>query len=425
MTVFWVASAGLLVLALGLLLPTLFRERSVAESTRHGSARQANLAILRDQLRQLDAELAAGSLDAEQHRLSRLEIERRVLEEESVEERPASAGPARKTALALLLTLPLFTIGAYALFGNVSGLDPAAAVARVDPAGEITLPQVEEMVEKLARRLESQTTPQASDLEGWTMLARSYSVLQRFDDASRAFARAIALSPNDAQLLADRADVMGAAQGQKLAGEPMRLIERALQIDPRNAKALALAGSAAYEHKDFAAAVRHWSDARQIVPADSDFGRGLDSSIADARAAAQRSGATVSATAAPAAASGAAAAALPGAQVSGRVSLAPALAARAAPTDTVFIFARAAEGPRVPLAVLRHTVAELPIDFTLDDSMAMSPQMKLSAFPLVVVGARVSKSGNAMPQSGDLQGQAASVKLGSKGIDLVIDSVQP
>jgi cytochrome c-type biogenesis protein CcmH len=164
------------------------------------------------------------------------------------------------------------------------------------------------------------------------------------------------------------------------------------------------------------------------VPNESDFARGLDGSIADARAAAQQGGTAVPAAAAAVAASGAEAAGAAkssDAHVAGRVSLAPALASRAAPTDTVFIFARAAEGPRVPLAVLRRTVAELPIDFTLDDSMAMSPQFTLSKFPLVVVGARVSKSGNAVPQPGDLQGQAAPIKVGSKGIELVIDSVQP
>jgi cytochrome c-type biogenesis protein CcmH len=428
MNFFWVAAAGLLLLALGLLLPSLFRRRAAPSGPKSSGASRSNLAILAEQLKQLDGELAAGALSAEQHRLSRNEIERRVLDEEGVQEAPPTAGPARKTALALALAVPLFTIGAYALFGNVAGLDPATAQARAEPAGEFTMAQVEQMVDALAKRLESQTTPQASDAEGWTLLARSYGALQRLPEASRAFARAIALAPNDAQLLADHADVLAALQGRKLAGEPMRLVEQALRLDPRNAKALALAGTGAYERQDFAAAIRYWTQARQVVPNESDFARGLDGSIADARAAAQQGGTAVPAAAAAVAASGAEAAGAAkssDAHVAGRVSLAPALASRAAPTDTVFIFARAAEGPRVPLAVLRRTVAELPIDFTLDDSMAMSPQFTLSKFPLVVVGARVSKSGNAVPQPGDLQGQAAPIKVGSKGIELVIDSVQP
>ncbi len=451
MTVFWIAAAGLLVLAWGLLLPPLIRKRNASPTAPTPQAAlpdasRSNLAILRDQLAQVDAELAAGSVSAEQHRLSRAEIERRVLDEEAVADGPRKAGSARRTAAVLGTLIPLFAVGVYALKGNLAALDPR--VVQAQPAqGEVTMAQVEEMVEKLAKKLEGQTAPQPGDAQGWSMLARSYAFLQRFPEASRAYGRAIALEPKNPQLLADHADVLAALQGQQLAGEPARLIEQALQIDPNHPKALALAGSAAFERKEFAAAIALWTKARQFVPPDSEFAKALDGSIAEARGAAPASGAVPAAAAPalaavtpaastaatspaqPAAASAAAtattAAAAAGAQITGRVSLAPALAARAAPTDTVFIFARAAEGPRMPLAILKRTVADLPITFTLDDSMAMSPQMKLSNFPVVVVGARVSKSGNAMPQAGDLQGQAAPSKIGSSGIELVIDGVQP
>jgi cytochrome c-type biogenesis protein CcmH len=443
MTVFWIVAAALILLALAVLLPGLLRHRAGTPGSTASapSASRSNLAILRDQLAQLDADLAAGNLDAEQHRRSRGEIERRVLDEEAVAEAPRKAGSARRTALLVGAFIPLFALSLYAVKGNLGALDPQARVAKADPAGQVTMAQVEEMVEKLAKKLESQTAPQPGDAQGWTMLARSYGFLQRFPEASRAYARAIALDPKNAQLLADQADVLAALQGQRLGGEPMKLIEQALAIDPNQPKALALAGSGAFERKDFAAAVAYWAKARQFVPADSEFAKALDGSIAEANEAAKGAGAsTLSAAAAAPASSGAAApkasttvtdagqgapATAPPAQITGRVSLAPALAARAAPGDTVFIFARAAEGPRMPLAILKRTVADLPIAFTLDDSMAMSPQMKLSSFPLVVVGARVSKSGNAMPQPGDLQGQAAPVKVGSNGIELVIDSVQP
>jgi cytochrome c-type biogenesis protein CcmH len=440
MTLFWIAAAGLLVLALLLVLPGLIRQRAAPPAAGAPSASRSNLSILRDQLAQLDAELAGGSVTTEQHRLSRHEIERRALDEEAVTEAPRKAGSASRTALVLGALIPLFALGAYAVKGNLAALDPQATQARAAPGSEINLAQVEEMVDKLAKKLDSQTAPQPGDAQGWAMLARSYAFLQRFPEASRAYSRAIALTPKDATLLADHADVLAALQGQQLGGEPMRLVERALQIDPNHPKALALAGSGAFERKDFAAAVGYWTQARPFVPADSEFAKSLDSSIAEARAAAQGAGAVTApagmtagasaaattATGASAPAANAAAPASPGgAQITGRVSLAPALAARAAPTDTVFIFARAAEGPRMPLAIVRRTVADLPIAFTLDDSMAMSPQMKLSNFPLVVVGARISKSGNATPQSGDLQGQAAPAQIGSRGIELVIDSVQP
>lgn len=431
MITFALAAAGLLLLALGLLLPALLGRGSSAAPLRSATARQSNLEILRGQLAQLDAELAAGSLNAEQHVRARAEIERRALDEESAEQATPVAGPARKTAFGLALSVPVFALVAYALVGNLQGLDPKATAVRVEPGGEVTLAQVEELVDTLAKRLESPGSAQAGDVQGWTMLARSYGALQRFPEASRAYARAIALAPQDAQLLADRADALAMMQGRKLAGEPQQLVEKALQIDPNNLKALAMAGSGAFESRDYGAALNFWGRARQLAGNDSDFAQGLDSSIAEARLAQSGTVASNSAAgnqgvvaSAPSSTS-TATAGISNARIAGRVSLAPALAAQVAPGDTVFIYARATEGPRMPLAILRKSAADLPITFTLDDSLAMSPQMSLSKYPRVVLGARVSRSGNAMSQAGDLQGQLSDVATGSSGLELVIDSVQP
>ena len=194
------------------------------------------------------------------------------------------------------------------------------------------------------------------------------------------------------------------------------MIARALLLDPKNLKALALAGSAAFERKDFAAATNFWTQARQIAPTDSDFAKGLDRSLEAAQAATGNTPspvtATVTATTSPS-------------SIIGVVSLSPTLASKVAPDDTVFIFARAAEGPRMPLAILRRKASELPINFTLDDSTAMSPEMRLSKFTQVVVGARISRSGNAMPQSGDLTGQVGPLKPPVGKLGIVIDGVQP
>ena len=435
MITFALAAAGLLLLALGLLLPALLGRGSSAAPLRSATARQSNLEILRGQLAQLDAELAAGSLNAEQHVRARAEIERRALDEESAEQATPVAGPARKTAFGLALSVPVFALVAYALVGNLQGLDQKATAVRVEPGGEVTLAQVEELVDTLAKRLESPGSAQAGDVQGWTMLARSYGALQRFPEASRAYARAIALAPQDAQLLADRADALAMMQGRKLAGEPQQLVEKALQIDPNNLKALAMAGSGAFESRDYGAALNFWGRARQLAGNDSDFAQGLDSSIAEARlaqsgtvvsnSAAGNQGVVASAPSSTSTSTAAAAADISNARIAGRVSLAPALAAQVAPGDTVFIYARATEGPRMPLAILRKSAADLPITFTLDDSLAMSPQMSLSKYPRVVLGARVSRSGNAMSQAGDLQGQLSDVATGSSGLELVIDSVQP
>ena len=240
--------------------------------------------------------------------------------------------------------------------------------------------------------------------------------MQKFPEANKAYKRAVELNPGNAQIIADHADVLAMLQGQSMVGEPTILFERALVLDPNNLKALALAGSAAFEKKDFAKAVQFWEKASKLAPPGSDFAKGLASSVDEARAA---SGAPkVAAKSAPTPA------ATP-ASIQGIVSLSPTLKSKVAPDDTVFIFARAAQGPRMPLAILKRKANELPITFTLDDSTAMADELKLSKFELVIVGARVSKSGNAIPQSGDLVGQSASVKAGGGKLALVIDSIQP
>jgi cytochrome c-type biogenesis protein CcmH len=282
------------------------------------------------------------------------------------------------------------------------------------------------MVDQLAKRLEAMAG-QPGELEGWVLLARTYGAMQRFAEADSAYARAIALAPQEAQLYADRADMVAMKQGRSLAGLPMQLVGQALKIDPNNLKALVLAGSEAFERADYAAAGTYWTRARVNLPADSELAANLDNSLAEVRT--RTGGATVqiAAASAPAPVKELVQVAPPAAgavaSVSGVVSLAPALASKISPEDTVFIFARAAEGPRMPLAIRRHRASELPIRFTLDDSQAMSPEMKLSKFPRVVVGARISKSGNAMPQPGDLI--AAPVPGGSGELKLLIDQVQP
>ena len=420
MSIFLAGFVALVMLALLLLLPSLLRRHAlVPGASPPPDARRANLAVLREQLAALEADLAAGTLDVAQHHAARIEIERRALEEEQGSERPAVPTRASKTAWALGITLPLFVVVVYGLVGNPQALAPASQAAAADPGGEVSPAQIEAMVEKLAQRMEGKTTPEAGDDQGWIMLARSYAVLQRYPEASRAYARARALSPPNAQLLADHADVIAMAQGQSLVGEPWQLVQSALQIDPKNVKALALAGSAAFERKDFAGALKYWLEAQQMAPPGSEFARGLESSIQQARTAAG-AGAPVPALvqAAPAGDSGAG-------TVSGVVQLDGKLAGKVAPNDTVFVFARAAQGPRIPLAILKRKAGELPITFTLDDSSAMSQELKLSKFSSVVIGARVSRSGEAMPQSGDLIGQVGPLATGSGKVTVVIDGIQP
>ena len=414
MIAFWISAALLLVLALVLVLPALLKSKINTDKAADGAA-QANLSVLRSQLAQLDADFAAGSINADQLALAKSEIERRALEEESAPETAVTTVPparSKRTAWALGLTIPLLAIGIYSFLGNIQALDPANLQARADT--EPTPEQIEAMVSAFAARLEAVPANQPADPKAWEMLARSYAAMQKFTEANKAFKRAIELAPGNAQLLADHADVVAMLQGQSMVGEPTKLYERALVLDPNNLKALALAGSAAFEKKDFAKAIQFWSTAQGLAPPGSDFAKGLASSVEEARAA---SGAPQAvAKSAPAAIS---------ANIQGVVSLSSGLKSKVAPDDTVFIFARATQGPRMPLAILKRKASELPITFTLDDSTAMSDELKLSKFEMVVVGARVSKSGNALPQSGDLVGQSAPVKAGGGKLMLTIDAVQP
>jgi cytochrome c-type biogenesis protein CcmH len=429
MSLFLVGLAGLIALALVFVLPPLLRVARVPqERIASDAARRANLLVLREQLDALQAEHASGALNDEQYRSQRIEIERRALEEEQDPVVAPVVARSGKTAIALGAFVPLFAFVVYGIVGMPEAVlhRPPSEAAQADG---VTAEQIEGMIAKLASRLENQTMAQAGDDQAWTMLARSYAVLQRFPEASKAFARARELAPENPQLMADHADVLAMLQGQRVAGEPAQLAQRALTIDPDNLKALALAGSAAFEDKDYTGALKHWTRASRLAEPGSPFAQGLAGSIAQARAAGGQEPAGASAPAlaqAPAPGAPAAPAAAPGtARLTGVVQLAGALAAQAAPGDTVFVFARAAEGPRMPLAILKMRVSDLPLNFTLDDSTAMSPQMKLSNFPRVIVGARISRSGDAMPRTGDLVGQVGPVDNLSGKLVVTIDAVQP
>ncbi len=412
MTAFLITTALLIAGALLSVVPPLVRGRARPAESRDA----VNTAVFRDQLRELESDLRTGTLAADQVEKARGEIEARLLDDVSGErlgEQIAPQAPARSraSAIAFGIAVPLCALAVYLGVGNPRALDPQAG-ASTDHG--VTQQQLQSMVERLAVRMKDNP----EDAEAWVMLARSYAVLGRFLESADAYAKAAARMPDNAQLLADYADALAMAQGRRLQGEPEKIIARALAADPNNIKALALAGTAAFDRKNYAAAVRHWERIGGLVPAGSEFADSLQASIAEAR---QLGGLRPAAARKPPPAAPAALAAGP-ARVSGTASLAPALAGKVSPTDTVFIFARAAEGPRIPLAVLRKQVRELPVTFVLDDSMAMSPQMKLSGQTRIVVGARVSKTANATPQPGDLQGLSGPVSVGTAGINVLIDT---
>lgn len=306
---------------------------------------------------------------------------------------------------------------------ELGGPAPGASAA----AGHApTREQVEVMVAQLAERM--QTRP--DDAEGWLMLGRSQMMLGRLPEALAAYERLVQLRPDDAGTLIDYADALGVKNGRTLDGEPTRIIERALQIEPDNLKGLLLAGTAAFNRNDFAVAVKHWERAVQVGPPGSEIVEMARGGIAEARergklpasaAAANPPGAA----AAPALTATPPAAGVANAAVKGTVRLTATLKAQAGPEDTVFIFARPDDGSRMPLAIIRKQVKDLPLEFTLDDSSAMSPATRLSGVKRVIVGARISKSGQAMPQPGDLEGQSAPVDVGASGVVVEIGTKRP
>ena len=406
MTLFWLLSALLAALAVMFVVVPLLRQREGGRA----SHRATNLAIHRDQLAEMDADLRAGTLSSDQYHKARRELEARLLEDVDAAAAEAPAAPQRGRAAAIVagIAVPLIALGVYLAVGA-----PGAVVApAAPPAGAehgITAEQVAAMVETLAARLRAEP----GNAQGWAMLGRSYAALGRFHQAVSAYAKAAELLPNDAQLFADYADTLAMAQGESLDGEPEKLVARALDLDPKNLKALALAGTVAFNRGNYAEAARLWERMLAGVAPDSDNARSIRSNIEEARSRASQK------LAKP----GGAAPAARGTSLSGVVRLAPELASKVSPEDTLFIFARAQEGPQVPLAVLRKKVEQLPVEFSLDDSMAMAPGLALSQFARVTVVARISKSANAKPQPGDLQGASAAVAHDAANVAVVIDTV--
>lgn len=433
MTSFYVAAAILAAIAIAWVALPLWRHRDNAQAER----RLANLAIFRDQFAELNADVQAGTLSAEQYAQARLDLDRRALEETAHEAALAGeSGHTRKsahiTAIVLAIAVPLGAAALYWQLGSPGALRETPALAATDfsPA------QIEQMVAQLDERM--QKNP--DDPKGWAILARSYYAMGRYADAARAYAQLQQRVPPDADVLTEHADALAMAQGRNLSGAPLLLLQQAIMLDPEHWKTLALLGTEAFDRKDYQAALRYWQKLLALVPRDAPFAQQIAASVEEARklAGGKATGETAGAAADGAVANGAAAngamakgstatpapassaATVAASSIAGTVSLARDLTAKADAQDTVFVFARAAKGPPMPLAVMRMQVKDLPATFKLDDSQAMTPDSRLSQHAEVIVGARVAKHGTPMAQAGDLQGFSAAIKPGTRGLNIVI-----
>jgi len=383
----------------------------------------ANLEIFRDQIAEMDADLRNGLLTQDMYEQGKRELQSRLLDEvgEAKSVSPVAVrNPLKVLALVLFVILPLTAVGLYWKVGNRHALQQQESIVSAEGFGGVQSASA-------LRALEEKVAGKPDDAESLLQLARSYSELERFSDAAQTYDKLTRLVPNEAQLWADYADVMAMASGRTLVGSPTKLLDKALELDPDNFKALALSGSAAMERGDYTATVRYWEKLLKMIPKEDENAKIVESGIQQARVLmAQKSGGKppVQTRQAPAAEQ---AQAVQGGKegITGTVVLSDALKAQASPNDTVFVLVRAAQGPKMPLAIVRKQVKDLPLKFTLDDSTSMSPQMKVSNFDQVVVIARVSKSGNAMTEPGDLQGMSATVKPGTTGLKISIDKVAP
>jgi len=329
----------------------------------------------------------------------------------------------RAAAIVVGIAIPVLAVMLYVFRPHTP---PALSAQSATAKGEKMAPEHSQVIEDMAARLELNP----DDGNGWAMLAQSYATMGRYADSVKAYEKAVKLIPKDAQLLVDYADVLAVANDRNLSGKPLELINQALKIDPKNIKGLALIGTAAFQTKDYASAVKSWEKMLKLLPPETPLAKQMTAGVAEARAmlAGKKTPSldvTQNKDTQDKETQDKAQPIMGGAQISGVLMLSPELANKAAPSDSVFLSAKQVSGAPMPIAVMRFKVQDLPLKFTLDDSMSMMPDVKLSNFQEVKISAKVTKSGNTKTQSGDLEGGITSVKVGATDVRVVIDKVAP
>ena len=449
----------MLLVALSFVLVPLVRTRNTGRGD--FSASVSNVAVFRSQKREIDDDFARGAITTQERDFALSELSRRLVDEVPDAVPVVSIQIAARPWWLVALFTVLFPVAAALLYmsmGSLKALEPGATIAEASSATAATpgaeagdTPQMSDkqilaMVDKLAEKM----AQNPGDPKGWILLARSQNALGRHAEAAAAYARATALLPNDAQLFADFADATVMVQQGRFDGKPQALIKTALKLDPNNLKALALAGTAELRLGNRAGSLVYWNKLKGLVVKGSDDEKQVQAIIAEvesgrvplapvespvANAAppptaplATPAPASTASAPPPTATATTATTATMGASVTGKVMLAPDVAAKLSAGDTLFVFARAKEGPRMPLAVMRIPAPkanEFPVAFNLTDAMAMAPGMNLSSFPQVVIEARISKSGNAQLQPGDISGISDAVKTSARDVMVTLSKVAP
>ncbi|QWE04111.1 c-type cytochrome biogenesis protein CcmI [Polynucleobacter sp. JS-JIR-II-50] len=395
MTSFLIPAFLLLVLVLLLLLrPFIFPAKSSATSRR-----QMNATIYREELDKLEAEHTAGVITSTDYEIAHAEMRQRLFQDTIEEDDREVAGSSKKTAIGLCIFIVLFSSALYFSLGDV------VRITQINSEKPVTQEGVEKMVAEFAIKMEKDP----GNLKGWAMLARSYRILGRDQDAAKAYARAGNFIDSDPQLLADYADVLASNANGSFVGKPSQLINQALKLDPNNMMALWLSGTASYNAGNYKAAVQSWEKLAQQLPPNTDEARAIQGSIAEARS---KGGLT---TSAPVASTGKG--------ISGKIELSAELKSKIKPGDIVMVIARK-PGERMPVAVLKAPATDFPMSFTLNDSLAMNPSAPLSQLSEASIEVRISKTGMAKSESGDLISSVQTIKVGTTNVRLLVDQVR-
>ena len=402
---FWIVVAALLALALVILLIPLLR---AARGQVLDQRQQQNIQIAREKKQALDAQLAEGEIDQAAFDAAYLDLQTALALELERDETSNEGRRGNWMAMVVLVAVPCASIALYHVYGEYRVIVDPQLTQAAPPQTQAAAPQMslDEMVAAIDMRL----AENPDDAEAWYMLGRTKMGKQDFDAAVNAFRRSDALMADEPGILFALADALAMQNNGSLTGEPEALVLRGLALAPGFPNGLWLAGMAAEQRQDFRGAHRYWSELLPMIADDAATANEVRNLLASLE---QRDPTLASATSDKR-------------QVTLRIDIDDELRSRAAAETVVFVYARAMQGPPMPLAVKRLQLKDLPLTLSLGDDDAMMPSMKLSSFDQVVVGARVSFSGNPVSQSGDFYTELESVDSANppEQIDLIIDKVK-
>jgi cytochrome c-type biogenesis protein CcmH len=421
MFVFWLAVVCMVAVSLFVVLRPLLRRQA-----KHGiDATVARVNIFRNRLQEMETEVSNGVMSSDDAEVARTELARTLLQETdtvNIAHIDPKLNPSRHwwSAGVIAVLVPVLAVFLYLRLGTPAFVGSMVSPHEGSAGGKEHNAAIEDMVKRLADRLEQNP----DDPEGWMMLVNSYMTLGRHEDALKAIQRLYQITGDQPPVLVRYADVLATVKGGDLSGQPSELVQKALKLDPENAMGLWLAGMAAAQSGNPGTAIDYWQRLLPLLASDQASQKEVSDLIARARE--QMGGAAVTTVPASTAGTEVAAAVPANSALTIKVSLSPGISQDISPGQALFIVAKAVNGPPMPVAVIRKTAADLPLEVTMDDNNAMMPSRKLSSFVLVDVSARISPSGNAIPQSGDLVSATLSVSPGQPDpVVLVIDRKVP